>query len=251
MRSAALIVGTTLALLCGASGVARGEDELLREDEADIRHKQGERLFAGGKYHAALKNFKLAYQVNPRPNSLLSIAACQEQLERPREAITTLELYLNNHPKHPGRAKATKKIDELKRLLLLDYGGAGEEQAEEAALLEETPRWPRKLGWAALAVGAVSLVTGTIFSVLASNKANEYEENRAILSYKALSEMERTGELFESVQISTLVIGGLLAAGGVVLVWTFQEPEQLSGQATLAPFVNGADGIGLAAVGRF
>ena len=97
------------------------------------------------------------------------------------------------------------------------------------------------------------MVTGAIFSALASNKANEYEENKAIVTYAALQDLEQTGQRFQNVQISTLIIGGVLALGGAVLVWTFQEPAQVGAPstATLAPFINGTDGVGLAAVGRF
>lgn len=252
MRSAAPGVVLTLALLLCSTG-ARSEVTVQREGEADIRHRQGTKHFSAGKYHAALTDFKMAYKIKPRPETLVSIAACQEQLDRPREAIGTLELYVRSYPQHPGRAAADKKITELKRRLLLEYGDGGEEQAAEGAVLDEMPRWPRTLGWVSLSVGAAFLATGAIFSALASSKANEYDENRAIVTYTALKEMEETGERFERVQIATLVIGGVLALGGTVLVWTFQPPEQ-SGEpstATLAPFVNGTDGIGLAAVGRF
>jgi tetratricopeptide (TPR) repeat protein len=253
MRLAALSVGLTLAALCGTPGAAQGEGNLLRSNAADIRHKQGTKLFAAGKYHAALKDFKRAYKIRPRPESLVSIAACHEQLDRPREAINALELYVSKYPKHSGHAKAKEKISELKRRLLLDYGDAGEEEAEQGAILEETPRWPRTLGWVSLSAGAAFLVTGAIFSALASNKAKEYKENKALITYTELQDIEQTGERFQAVQISTLVIGSVLALGGAVLVWTFQEPEQVGGSstATLAPFINGADGVGLAAVGRF
>jgi tetratricopeptide (TPR) repeat protein len=252
MRLAALSVGFTLVALCVTPSGARGEG-LLRSNAADIRHKHGTKLFAAGKYHAALKDFKLAYKIRPRPESLISIAACHEQLDRPREAINALELYLSKYPQHSGNAKAKEKVAELKRRLLLDYGDAGEEEAEEGAVLEETPGWPKTLGWVSLSVGAAFLVTGAIFSALASDKAKEYDDNKAVNTFTALQDIEQTGARFEAVQISTLVIGGVLALGGAVLVWTFQEPAQVGAPstATLAPFINGADGVGLAAVGRF
>lgn len=136
---------------------------------------------------------------------------------------------------------------------MLDYGDAGEEEAEEGAVLEETPGWPKTLGWVSLSVGTAFLVTGAIFSALASDKANEYKDNRALITYTALQDIKQTGERFQNVQISTLVIGSVLTLGGAVLVWTFKEPAQVGAPstATLAPFVNGTDGVGLAAVGRF
>jgi hypothetical protein len=258
MRSA-LSIGLALMIFHTAGGTVLGQEQpdlgggfAPRTEEAARHHKQGLKLYSMGRYLGALREFRLAHKLDPMPETLVNIAACQEQLDRPREALATLEDHRSRYPKDPGREKVELKIAELKRKLLLDYAET-EEPAAEASTLEKRPGWPLTLGWVALAAGGASLLMGAVFGGLASAKASEYDDNKAIVTYTALQEIERDGARFEGLQIGTLVAGGVLAVTGAVLVLVYREPPVVGSPPTagaVVPFASG-DSVGLSAVTRF
>ncbi len=95
----------------------------------------------------------------------------------------------------------------------LTKGGAGDQDDEY---------WSkRKIGWAAIGVGGASLITGIVFSVMARQKALEYKEAaERDENYAVLTEIDRAGKRYNTIQLATLIAGGALTAGGVgMLVW--------------------------------
>ena len=258
----ALCVGLALAILFSGEGPVLGQERTdpavidgpmrPNKQEAARRHKLGLKFFSMAKHLAALREFRIANKLEPQPDRLVNIATCQEQLDRPREAIETLQDHRARYPEDPGREKVERKIAELKRKLMLDYAET-EEPASEGSTLQERPRWPRTLGWLALAAGGASLLMGAVFSGLASNKAAEYDDSKSTATYTALQEIERDGERLEDVQIGTLVVGSVLAVTGTVLVLIFRDSPPVGGPSTgamVVPFASG-DAVGFSALTRF
>jgi hypothetical protein len=99
-------------------------------------------------------------------------------------------------------------------------------------------------------VGAASLVSGLVFGALAQSEAGEFDS--AVKEGKTYSVLERIrdrGTTYQSLQIATLVTGGVLAAaGGGLLVWAYRRRGNHA--AYLAPMVWPGT-LGLAGGGRF
>lgn len=114
------------------------------------------------------------------------------------------------------------------------------------------PDWQVIAGWSAVGVGALGLTIGTVFGVLATSDANALESNCGedrTCPDDQLDELD-TAKTRANVATGTLIVGGLFAAGGAVLLLI--DPIELgdSAEARLMPSVGPAGG-GLTVTGRF
>lgn len=82
------------------SSAAQGEEtDAPRRHGASQHVMQATRLFDNGKYQAAIKEYRAAYQQEPLPMLLYSIGVCYQRLGNPAEALGFYALYLQKEPK--------------------------------------------------------------------------------------------------------------------------------------------------------
>jgi tetratricopeptide (TPR) repeat protein len=96
-------------------------------------------------------------------------------------------------------------------------------ESAEAPTGQAGSGWKATTGWVTLGVGGASLITGVIFGAMVSSKSDEHAEAIADgKTYGELQEIADAGRRYETVQIATLIIGGVaLAAGGGLLLWHY------------------------------
>lgn len=114
--------------------------------------------------------------------------------------------------------------------------------------------WKATAGWVTLGVGGAAVVTGVIFGVMVSSKSDEHaqaiEDGK---TYGELQDISDAGKRYQTLEIATLVVGGVaLAAGGGLLLWHYLggRKKESSSAAFVAPMV-GADVRGLVTGLRF
>lgn len=73
--------------------------------------------YARRDYGNALVAFAEANRLHPSPPLLFNLAVCYKLLNRPREAIQHMQLYVDRAPNAPNRAQADALLAELHRLL--------------------------------------------------------------------------------------------------------------------------------------
>ena len=117
---------------------------------------------------------------------------------------------------------------------------------------EPLPMWQLVTGWSAVGVGAAGLTIGTIFGALATGDANGLESACGpdkTCPDDQLDDLDRA-RTRANVATGTLIVGGVLAVGGAVLL--LLDPISLGDEATatLAPRVAPTGG-GLTIMGRF
>lgn len=117
---------------------------------------------------------------------------------------------------------------------------------------EPLPTWQLVAGWSAIGVGGLGLTVGTVFGILATSDANRLES--ACGADKAcpddqLDDVDRA-RTRANVSTGTLIVGGALAVGGVVLL--LLDPIDVGADATaqLVPEL-GPQGARLTIMGRF
>jgi len=158
----------------------------------------------------------------------------------------------------PGRRTWTKTIsvseaakkEEITVPVLEPFPDAS---PSEAGGEEPLPTWQRITGWSAVGVGALGVTIGTVFGILATSDANALQsacgEDKTCPDDQ-LDDLD-AARTKANVATGTLVVGGLLAAGGVVLL--LLDPIPLGGAddaAQLLPSV-GPTGASLTLSGRF
>jgi predicted metal-binding membrane protein len=106
-------------------------------------------------------------------------------------------------------------------------------------------------GWSLVGVGAASLVTGIILGARAQSKAGAVEDAYALGAYdwSAIKPFEDDGKALQTGQIITLVVGGIAATGGAVLLLLAPSAERKT-SASISPIIS-ADTVGLAGSVRF
>ena len=231
-----------MVLLLVASPVARADEatEAARRYNADA-----EKAFNLGRFAEAIPHYEKAYKAKPVPEFLYNLGQCHRRvggIAHLEKARFYFESYLHNAKRLQDPKAVEAIIAELDREIRSQSGGTG-------------THWKRPTGWIALGVGAASLATGIAFSVLAKQKADEFQlgvEQKK--PFSDLDEIDRTGKQYQTIQIVTLVVGGVLAgAGGALLIWdrlgkSDESPEPSS--ARFVPWVT-ASGAGLSGVVRF
>ncbi len=90
---------------------AHAEDDSFRRAKALFL--EGKAEYEQHHYEVALHLFEGAYAANARPELLFNMAACLEQLDRPREAADRMRAFVERVPNDPQRASITASIEAL------------------------------------------------------------------------------------------------------------------------------------------
>jgi tetratricopeptide (TPR) repeat protein len=113
--------------------------------------------------------------------------------------------------------------------------------------------WKATAGWVTLGVGGAAVVTGVIFGVMVSSKSDEHaqaiEDGK---TYGELQDISDSGKRYQTLEIATLVVGGVaLAAGGGLLLWHYLGGKKESSSAAFVAPMVGTDVRGLVGGLRF
>lgn len=115
-----IVVAVVGLLLCAGlpawqAPVARAQRaEKSAQAEAKKHYLAGERLFAGGKFRAALGQYRKAYALVPAPELLFNIGQCHRNLGNTQEAMDAFERYLAKKPDARNRPAVERLIRELR-----------------------------------------------------------------------------------------------------------------------------------------
>jgi tetratricopeptide (TPR) repeat protein len=107
----ALVIALVGVVLGFASQRAVADDAATRA--AKRHYQKGDRLFALGKFEAALVEFEAAYQAKPVPKLLFNIAQAHRNLDHYDQAIFSYRKYLREVPDADNREAVEKLIDDL------------------------------------------------------------------------------------------------------------------------------------------
>ena len=270
--------GFVLILLTGDVCWAKGT---VNRQMARKYHELGMQLYETRRHTEALVEFRKAYKFAPLPGILFNIARCHEALGDHAAALENFERYLAAEPDSARKTYVEQRITALNQQLEQAKSRSNDKPkppapepkpaplpepllappTEETGGVEadESPTaWRATAGWTAVGVGAASLVAGVVFSALASSKTGEWNDGfKEGLSYEELEQIQASGEAYQKAQISTLVIGGVLAAGGAaLLLWerlgnNAEEGDQAeTPSVSLLPYLSG-HGAGIAGQARF
>lgn len=234
----------SLAAVCSPT-VARADSaaELARRHNAEA-----EKAFNLGRFAEAIIHYEKAYQAKQVSELLYNLGQCHKRLgslEHLKKALFYFEAYQNNATDLASSRELEATIAEVKQRI----AALRAQQSTEA-------KWRGPTGWVALSVGGASLVTGIVFSVLAKQKTDEFQQGvEQKRPWGELDEIDRTGKQVQTVQIVTLAVGGVLAGvGGGLLLWDMLgrrgSHESPRAGARVIPWAT-ASGVGLSGVARF
>ncbi|MDO9019936.1 MAG: tetratricopeptide repeat protein [Deltaproteobacteria bacterium] len=91
-----------LAALCQAPSAS------AQVNEARVAFQAGVQSYAEQRYAEALESFRTAYRIRPHPSVLVNIANCYVALNRPQDAISTFERFLNDPTVAPTPQQRTE-----------------------------------------------------------------------------------------------------------------------------------------------
>ncbi len=139
------------------------------------------------------------------------------------------------------KALARSKAQETTAVSAEESAVAPEDRGPLDQSMAASKPWRVPVGWTLVGVGAASLVTGIVFGAMVSSKNSEYNEARdAGKTHDELQAIQDSADQFQTLQIVTLVAGGVLAAaGGGLLIWHWTDDQKREPAATvgLYPFI--------------
>ncbi|MBK8695992.1 MAG: PEGA domain-containing protein [Deltaproteobacteria bacterium] len=98
-------------LLAGALALAalsHTPSAAAQTNEARVAFQSGVQAYAAQHYAEALESFRTAYRIRPHPSVLVNIANCYVALNRPQDAISTFERFLNDPTVSPSPQQRTE-----------------------------------------------------------------------------------------------------------------------------------------------
>src|SRR5262249_8554258 len=106
--------GWGAAMLCAALLLSAGPAGAEPASPASVHYEQGKRFGRTQRYSDALREFREAYELDPRPLCLYNIAWTLERLGKAPEALDAYRAYPDvAEPADPSRANAQRAIGEL------------------------------------------------------------------------------------------------------------------------------------------
>ena len=81
---------------------------VAQTNEARAAFQAGVQAYAGQHYAEALESFRTAYRIRPHPSVLVNLANCYVALNRPQDAISTFERFLNDPTVTPSQQQRTE-----------------------------------------------------------------------------------------------------------------------------------------------
>ena len=225
---------------------------------AKIAFSEASRRFDVGDYEEALKGFKRAYLLFEKAEFLFNIATCHRKLGQVAEAIDFYERYLDKTGDTPDRAEVLKLVDEL-RTELRRPREAPAPVVAPSPLIAPAPAPPvdappaarshgmRDAGLIAAVAGvAIALGGGIGFGLAADGKAADItaEATHHMPFDPSIDDARGT---YRTLAISSWIVGGALAATGVVLLLVGTRGEDAPSRTALAPLLwPGGGGLAIA-----
>ena len=108
------VVAAAVTVAAPGPAAADTEDERALA-RAKKLHRDGEKLFALGKFAGALEKYEQAFEAKPIPAFLFNIGQCHRNLGDFDAAIFSFEKYLKLAPDAKNREAVLEYIDELER----------------------------------------------------------------------------------------------------------------------------------------
>jgi hypothetical protein len=201
---------------------------LAHADEVDDHVAKGTRYYNVGDWANALKEYKEAYTIDPRPEILWAVAQTQRQAGDCRSAILTYKAYMRG-ASAAGTNSATEWIKKCQADLdaqqrALDQAAIEPPKPAPQPILQVTkePEPPRSrfrdpLGDALFVVGVGGLATGTVFLVLGNSDMHAANSKPNTTEYQAAVDKARSRQ---QLGVGTAIGGAVFTA---LAIWRFSS----------------------------
>jgi tetratricopeptide (TPR) repeat protein len=245
---------------CPTAGSA-GRNRELASDAFDA----AEAAYAAGDSQEALAQFRCSYELVPHAATLYNLGVVADATGDPTLARDYYREYLRVFPESEGRAEIEARLRRVEERLAA-VGGATEQESgtAQAPTLAPAPapaqsgRSPmttgRVMAFVTLALGiAVAGTGGALYAIAYARNATFQDElGQGELGAPELEVLADRGRALEISGWALMGTGLAALATSVVLFAVVPARRSAAGSnATLAPFVGGDGGIGMALSGRF
>lgn len=196
--------------------------------------REGDELYAQGRYEEALANFEEAYELSQRPLLLYNIANAQERAGAWDDAIETLERYLP-HAYEAEQERIETRIESLKRRA----ARLREMREREAQGLRPEPR---ELGGPLLlSASAAFIAGGVVLAILAKGARDDLDascsnvDGRQVCMAGVRDSAERDLRMSVGADVMFVAAAGALALGLWQLLRKDEDDELLEIDAGASP----------------
>jgi len=233
------------------------------QDEAKELYKKGMTHYELGEFDVAIDEFKRAYALTSAPGLLFNIAQVYRMKKDPEQAVYFYRTYLRLVPAAPNRADVEsllaenqKALDELNAKKRADAeaaaAAAARANAASAAIAASPPApppprprpWRAEL-WSGVAIAAVGLgglATAVALGARSSADASKIASANAQgdVPWDATQQQRwRDGQNSATAATALYVAGGVLVAGGAVLVGLGARDRKRARSFAVAPSPRG------------
>jgi tetratricopeptide (TPR) repeat protein len=190
-------------------------------DDVEDHVTKGTRYYNIGDWENALKEYKEAYTIDPKPELLWAIAQTQRQSGDCRSAILTYKAYLRGATA-TGATTATEWIkkcqDDLDAQRRAIDAAATTPNPQPVPVAPPAPPRSRALdplGDALLVVGVGGLASGAVFLLLGNSAMNKATSEPTSMQYQATVDSARTKQ---QIGVGSAIGGAVFAA---LAIWRF------------------------------
>jgi tetratricopeptide (TPR) repeat protein len=249
MRTILIVICSLLAPLAAAAQDVSadcpekpGEEDAARALAGEWFAK-AETLFKQKMFNAALGAFECSLKMAEHPNSYFNAAQTAKAAGKNARALELARRSVELGPDGPMAGKARDLIAELEPIVEAEQPveePVVEEPPPEAYELQEPEPEPEEdsatdlalPGYIALGVGGAFLVTGIALQGATGAAQSDSEETN---DYSVFKDKKDKGQKLQKGAIACFVIGGLVAATGVVLVLLDDDEEAVGAEVALVP----------------
>ncbi len=230
---------TAFLLLLPAMASGQGEKSQLSQVEALAGQAQVH--YKAGRFDKAVALYLEAWRLAPAAAVLYNIAHIYDRKLGERSlAIDFYRRYISATDADPEAVqRATKRVQELKveeekaRIAMPPPDSGGGANRPRARARRSGTSGREMGGWVAVGAGGLLVVTGSVFGILASDKADRFADTDEV-DRQSLRESGQTQALIADVMLG---VGVAAAATGVVLLML---PDSDASALRVAPIEGGA-----------
>jgi len=155
------LVALTLVALVASPRPAQADREDAATRAAKKHYDKGEKLFALGRFDAALDEYQKAFDAKPVPAFLFNIGQCYRNLGDFEQAVFSYKKFLKLEPDAPNRERVEKLIEDLEDKLAAQPARPRPDPKVTTpqpapAVREDRPFYTRWWFWTSVAVVAVA-----------------------------------------------------------------------------------------------
>ena len=236
------VIGLACTFFALQSADVAAQEPTANDAEARVHYDAGQLYYDSERYDEALREFREAYRLSPRPALLYNQATALDRLGRSEEAIALYQVYLDTDQDSPFHGEITERVAALRAAQNTDAseGSAPPESAEPSGLEPVTDGGVPTSAIISFAISGALLAAAVTTGVLALGVHGDLTEECG-QDAPCPAHLESDIARGERLTWMTDILGALalMAAAAGVTLWILHDEEDEGAAVSLSASLGG------------